>query len=84
MMQVDEVQKIVEGAIPDAQVRVKDLTGTMDHFQVEVVSGAFKGKILIDQHRMVQTPLQLYIADDRIHALSIKTYTPEEWNKKQN
>lgn len=67
--------------MPGARVSVKDLTGTRDHFQVEVVSPAFAGKRLIQQHQMVQMPLLPYVKDERIHALSIKTYTPEEWSK---
>ncbi len=79
MMSIEEVKKIVEAAMPSARVSVRDLTGTLDHFQVEVVSDAFRGKVLIDQHRMVQAPLQAAIADDRIHARTIRTYTPEQW-----
>ena len=83
MMRVDEIKKILEAALPaGSKVSVADMTGTMDHFQVEAVSEAFAGKLLIQQHRMVQTPLQPAITDERIHALTIKTYTPEEWNKK--
>lgn len=81
MMDLMEIKKIVENALPGAQVSVKDLTGTRDHFQVEVVSPAFAGKLLIQQHLMVQAPLRPYVADERIHALSIRTYTPEEWGK---
>jgi acid stress-induced BolA-like protein IbaG/YrbA len=82
MMPVEEVRKMVEQALPEARVTVRDLTGTSDHFQVEVVSEKFCGKMLIEQHRMVQAPLAAAITDDRIHALTIKTYTPEEWKKK--
>lgn len=80
-MQIEEVQRIVEQAMPGAQVKVKDLTGTRDHFRVEVVSEVFRGKLLIQQHLMVQAPLKEYVNDERIHALSIRTYTPEEWQK---
>ena len=82
MMQPEEIQRILEGAIPGAKVSVRDLTGGLDHFQVEVISEVFKGKMLIDQHRMVQNPLKAAVADERIHALTIKTYTPEEWGKR--
>lgn len=82
MMAVEEIETILRKALPEARIAVRDLTGTRDHFQVEVVSGMFKGKLLIEQHRMVQAPLQPSIADERIHALTIKTYTPEEWGKK--
>lgn len=82
MMTVEEIERILREAMPDARIAVRDLTGTSDHFQVEVVCGMFKGKMLIEQHRMVQAPLQPHLEDERIHALTIKTYTPEEWGKK--
>lgn len=82
MMELTAVKQLVEQALPGARVTVTDLTGGRDHFQVEVVSEAFKGKMLIEQHRIVQAPLQAAIADERIHAVTIKTYTPEEWSRK--
>ncbi len=79
MMEVEAVERLLESALPGARITVVDLTGGKDHFQVEVVSEVFRGKMLIEQHRMVQAPLQAAIADERIHALTIKTYTPEKW-----
>ncbi|MGL9734210.1 MAG: BolA/IbaG family iron-sulfur metabolism protein, partial [Symbiopectobacterium sp.] len=39
----------------------------------------FAGIRRIKQQQAVYAPLMEYIADNRIHALSIKVYTPEEW-----
>ena len=58
--------------IPDAAVRIEDMTGTNDHFEIEVVSGEFKGKTLIQQHKMVFDALQKEM-DGRIHAVKLKT-----------
>jgi BolA protein len=48
---------------------------------VIIVSPAFEGKGLIDQHRMVNDALKEPMGDQRIHALSLKTYSPAQWEK---
>lgn len=70
-----EIKNLIGKAIPDAQVEVEDLTGGGDHFQILVVSAQFKGKLLIDQHRLVQKALEEAMNDGRIHAVQIKTCT---------
>ena len=82
MMPCEAVAEIVRGALPDAHVEVSDMTGGLDHFQVVVVSPQFEGKTLIERHHMVQGPLRAHVEDGRIHALSMKTFTPEQWRKK--
>ncbi len=64
--------------MPDARVRVSDMTGTMDHLEVFVQSSAFAGVSALDRHRMVERALAPARADGRIHALQIRTATPEE------
>jgi stress-induced morphogen len=68
---------LIRETLPDAQVRVHDLTGTMDHFQVLVRSSAFAGKSLMDRHRLVEKALKQARDDGRIHALAIRTDLPE-------
>ncbi|MCC3263949.1 BolA family iron metabolism protein IbaG, partial [Paenibacillus polymyxa] len=41
----------------------------------------FSGKSRVKTQQTVYAPLMEYIADTRIHALSIKAYTPEEWQR---
>ena len=50
------------------------------HFRVEVVSRAFEGKSLIDRQRLVYQVLSEEMAS-RIHALTLKTLTPDEESK---
>ncbi|WP_145067718.1 BolA family protein [Engelhardtia mirabilis] len=76
MLSTSQVQKLIEAHLPDAQVRVTDLTGTSDHFGVEVVSPVFAGKSLIDQHKIVHAACAEHMGG-AIHALQIKTRTPE-------
>lgn len=75
-MTVLELKRLLEGHFPDGQVRVTDLTGTSDHFGVEVVSTAFAGKSLIEQHKMIHTAVGEHLTRS-IHALQIKTSTPQ-------
>ena len=48
------------------------------HFQALVVSSAFAGKSLIERHKLVYGTLGGRMGSE-IHALSLKTLTPEEW-----
>jgi stress-induced morphogen len=77
---IDErsVTALLHESFPDAQVRVWDLTGTMDHLQVLVRTKAFAGVPPLDRHRMVEKALAPARADGRIHALQIRTALPEE------
>jgi BolA protein len=69
---------LIRRRMPDAEVHIVDLTGTMDHFNVVVRSNAFAGVPLMDRHRMVEGALAEARADGRIHALSIRTETLEQ------
>lgn len=53
-------------------------TGSESHFKVVIVSDAFEGVKLIGRHRMVNTLLREELAN-HIHALTMHTYTPEQW-----
>ena len=80
-MQVDDVRKKIADALPNSEVEVHDLTGTGDHFEARVVSPDFEGKSMIEQHQAVYAPLKDVLATGALHALSLKTYTPEQWRK---
>ena len=84
MIHPSEIADLIKKAIPDAQVQVEDTRETGDHFHIFVVSSVFKGKMLIDQHRLVQEALEKAFQDGRIHAVQIKTQTPDEHVKKHS
>lgn len=52
------------------------------HFRIEIVSPDFTGKTLPNRHRMIYNLLEQEINVDKVHALQLKTKTPEEINKK--
>lgn len=72
MMEPDRIRAILAGALPGAEVEVKDLTGTKDHFEATVIAPQFEGKSLIEQHQMVYRALGDSMKSD-IHALALKT-----------
>ncbi|MBI3205811.1 MAG: BolA family transcriptional regulator [Myxococcales bacterium] len=80
MMEPEQVRALLIQAFPEADVQVDDMTGTRDHFDARIVSEAFTGKSRIEQHQLVYAALGDAIHGP-IHALKLKTYTPEAWAK---
>lgn len=68
----------IRRSMPDAVVTVTDRTGTMDHLKVVIVSDAFKGKHLLDRHRLIYQALDAPMKDGRIHALELTARTTDE------
>ena len=65
--------ELLEAAFPGDEVSVEDRTGGGDHFQVTIVSPAFNGLPLIQQHKLVNAALAAPLADGTIHELRIRT-----------
>ncbi len=80
MMTLNQVEALIKSELPDAVVQVQDLKGG-DHLQAIVVSAEFEGKTLVKQHQMVYKAVKDALATEAIHALALKTYTPQEWEK---
>lgn len=78
MISKERLIEYIQAEMPDAEVSVVDRTGTMDHYQVSIVSEKFKGKNRLDRQRFVYQVLSEPMKDGRIHALEIKSHTPEE------
>lgn len=82
MMDPELVKEKIGEGIEDARVDVLDMTGDGDHFRVVVVADAFEGKPMVKQHQLVYDALGDSMDGD-IHALGLKTYTPQEWENIQ-
>ena len=81
-MDTDEVERRIEAGISDAEAsvtlpRVPDQDHEDAHFAAVVVSPAFEGKSLVEQHQLVYDALGEAMTGD-IHALELKTHTPGE------
>ncbi|MEM6715854.1 MAG: BolA family transcriptional regulator [Cyanobacteria bacterium P01_D01_bin.6] len=81
MVTANQVISMIQAEMPDANVNVNDLTGGGDHLEVTVVSEAFAGRSLVQQHQLVYKAVQSAMSSEAIHALALKTYTPETWSK---
>jgi acid stress-induced BolA-like protein IbaG/YrbA len=81
MITPEEIKQTLSRALPVTLVETQDLTGGGDHWQVIIVSSVFEGKGLLEQHRIVNEALKEPLADQRIHALALKTYSPAQWEK---
>jgi stress-induced morphogen len=77
MPTVNELKQRIESALPGSAAEVEDLTGGGDHFHAEVVSEQFAGLSRIEQHKLVYGIFGDEVGG-AIHALSIKTSTPEK------
>lgn len=83
MVTPEQLTKRIQSSLPDAFVQVQDLTGGGDHYEAVVVSTAFEGKRLVQQHQLVYDSLKDLMATNELHALALKTYTPQQWAQLQ-
>ncbi len=79
-MNPEELKQLIEAALAVSHVEV---TGDGRHFSAVVVSDAFAGKNMVAQHRLVYAALGRRFDTEVVHALSLKTYTPEQWRALQ-
>lgn len=54
------------------------VVGDGEHFEAIIVSNEFAGKSRVQQHQVVYRALGDRMKSE-IHALSMKTFTPEQW-----
>lgn len=78
-MDPTEVERLIESGVPDAEADVGRPRGVEDddHLAAVVISPAFRGKSLVEQHEMVYAALGDAMTNE-IHAMELRTLTPEE------
>lgn len=74
-MDAATIQRMIEQGLPGSQAAVQGADGV--HFEARVVCAAFQGKLPLARHRMVYATLGEHMGG-AIHALALKTLTPEE------
>lgn len=75
-MNSEDITRLVEAGLPAGKVIVRSDDNT--HFEAVVVSADFEGKSRLQRHQLVYAALGNSMAS-AIHALSIRAYTPDEW-----
>lgn len=74
-MSPEQMEQRLKTFFPDGEVRVVDLTGGEDHYEVFVRSSKFAGKSRIEQHQEVMAAFAAELKSGEVHALAIKTQT---------
>ena len=78
-MTPEQLKERIETLNGNTSAEIMDLTGTQDHYKAIVVSAEFEGKSLIQQHQLVYGTVKDEMASGEVHALSLKTMTPEQY-----
>ena len=78
MLTASDLRGYIIAGLPSAHVEVKGDDG--QHFEAVIVSPQFNGKTMVQQHQLVYLALGERMRSE-IHALSIRTFTPESWLK---
>ena len=71
----EQIREYITRELDCEELRV---AGDGQHFEALIVSAAFRGKNRVQRHQLVYAALGERMREE-IHALSMKTLTPEEW-----
>ncbi|MBP5985309.1 MAG: BolA family transcriptional regulator [Brachymonas sp.] len=80
-MTSEELRSLIIAGLPCEQITVE---GDGRYWSATVVSSAFEGKRPVARHQMVYATLGNRLHTDQIHALSLKTLTPQELAQQPN
>ena len=75
MIDPDEIRRWIQEGLACAHVAGQ---GDGHHFEAVIVSPAFRGRTRVQQHQQVYAALGTRMGGE-IHALSMQTFTPEDW-----
>jgi acid stress-induced BolA-like protein IbaG/YrbA len=75
MVTPDQIKSYITDRLACDHVEV---AGDGQHFEAVIVSAEFRGKSRVQQHQVVYRALGDRMREE-IHALSMRTFTPEEW-----
>jgi acid stress-induced BolA-like protein IbaG/YrbA len=75
MVEPDSIEQSIRAGLACTHLEV---TGDGAHFEATVVSPSFAGLTRVRQHQLVYAALGERMRSE-IHALSMKTFSPEEW-----
>jgi len=79
-MNPEDVEARIIAELPDCEVRVEGGDG---RFTVVAVGSCFEGLPRVRRQQRINACLRDALADGRIHAVSMRTFTPAEWSEWQ-
>jgi len=77
-MEPEAIKDLIEAGLDNCQAQV---TGDGSHFDAIVIGSVFEGMSPLNKQRTVYATLGDRITSGEIHALSIKAYTPADWER---
>lgn len=78
---VEHIKDKILAVLPDATIYIYNPDDK--HFQGIVISPSFAGMPLVKQHQFVMNALKRDF-EDAVHALALKTFTPEKWEAEKH
>lgn len=78
MLSNEEIETVLKNIEAVDYVQVQ---GDGYHYYVTIVSDVFRGQSRVARQQWVYSQLNQYITSGRLHALSMKTWTTDEWEK---
>jgi acid stress-induced BolA-like protein IbaG/YrbA len=75
-MDPKEIARLIEQGLDGSSAEVR--TDGQGHYEAVVVSSGFEGRRSVARHQMVYATLGSRVGNE-IHALALRTFTPEEW-----
>lgn len=79
-MEAKDVEQLLRQNLPECEVQVES---DGRHVRVIAVGECFAGLKKIPRHQLIYGALREPLAENRIHAVNIETYTPAEWEQRQ-
>jgi len=76
-MDAATIERLIKESLPDAEISIEDLRRDGDHYAARIVSGAFRGKSRVQQHRLVYQALRGRMGNE-LHALALQTSAPAD------
>lgn len=77
-MQPEEIRRLIEAGLKNTEAHVE---GDGTHFTAVVVSPEFIGKSRLQKQQLVYDTVRQQLLDGTLHALSIRAFTPDEWDE---
>lgn len=76
-----EVRALIHQAYAEAEILI---AGEGCNLTITVISPQFTGQSLVQQHQGVMASLNEVLANGRLHAVTLKTFVPEQWQAQQS
>lgn len=78
-IEAHEIEALIRGSFPEAQITITDLAGDGNHWAAEVVDESFRGQNRVQQQRAVYASLKGTMdgPSGALHALALTTKVPE-------